>query len=174
VSINKVLSELVAEGFDDFKIFQITGVSREQLEDIRKTAEEFKQLLATAEARAPNEALDDSYELLEKNTLKSLQTQAAFAEPAVQLKILEMAHKRKIQLAPPPPQQEKILIVPLMLPGHAIPQQATQVQYNSENEIIAIGERNFAPLPSSGVRTLFKRIGEIKEAQKNIINADEI
>lgn len=60
------------------------------------------------------------------------------------------------------------VVVQLMLPGHAIPQQPT-VEYNQKNEVVAIDGKSMAPMSSGAVEKMFKA----KRAEEAVVKLTE-
>lgn len=110
------------------------------------------------------ESIQQKYTGLEHQLIKAMGDALANAELPAITRALEVVATRQekaaIRRLPAghPANGQRVgntVVVQLMLPGHAIPQQPV-VEYNNKNEVVAIDGKSMAPMGSNAVEKLFK------------------
>lgn len=166
------IANLIAAGMTDAQIATVVGISPSRLSQIRKE-EDFILLLQSKQAELSIKDVEEislsaKYSAVEHLLLEQVSQMAPVSElrdvtNALRV-IAERQEKAKSRLNPIVQSAPVInTIVQLNLPSHAIP----EVVLNQEKEVIAIGNRQLAPLSSEGVVGLFKKLNTEGNAEGN-------
>lgn len=132
-------------------------------EDFVKLVEKFKAKNDGSEEKE-QESIQQKYTGLEHQLIKAMGDALPNAELPAITRALEVVAQRQEKAAVRrlpaghPANGQRVgntVVVQLMLPGHAIPQQPT-VEYNSKNEVVAIDNKPMAPMSSNAVEKMFK------------------
>jgi hypothetical protein len=154
------IATLLASGLLASQVATIVGVSPARITQLQKE-EGFAEILAGKQAEVAAKDIEEislsaKYTAVEHLLIEQMVQMAPVSElrdvTAALRVVAERQEKAKSRMNPIL-QQSPVLnnIVQLILPSHAIPELAL----NAEREVIAIGNRNLAPLSSSGVLSLF-------------------
>lgn len=159
------LINLLASGLPAAQVASILGVSPGRISQILSQEEVQAKIkakeLELAEGDIEKAALDGKYHAAEHALIDQVTNMAPIAElrdvTAALRVIAERQDRQKILRNPVPVggQGGMILnqVIQLTLPQHALP----EITLSKEKEIISIGERNLAPMTSTGVINLFKQ-----------------
>lgn len=165
------VATLLSTGLKPSQVATIVGVSPARISQLL-TDENFSLLLASKTAEQEKEDIEEA----------SITAKYVAAEHALINQVMEMAPVSELRdvtaaLRVVSERQEKMkartnpiaaaqivnqTIVSVSLPSHAIPGQA--IQMTSNKEVISIGEKTLAPMPSQAVTNLFS---SLKEGNKN-------
>ncbi len=157
------IATLIASGLTDAQVATIIGVSPARISQIKKE-EDFFTLLSAKQTEVAAKDVEEisltaKYTAAEHLLIEQVTQMAPVSElrdvTAALRVIAERQEKAKSRMNPVI-QGSPIInnIVQLSLPAHAIP----EITLNSEKEVIAIGQRNLAPLSSQGVLGLFNKL----------------
>ena len=159
------IASLLAKGASSAQISSIVGLSPGRISQLTSTPE-FQLLLSIKQEENKQEDIEETtlsvkYASAEHALLKQIMDLAPAAElrdAVAALKVVsERQEKMKQRVAPSAPSSGTTqLIVAINLPSHVLPRQA--IQLSSTNEVISIGDRELAPLPSATVKELFASI----------------
>lgn len=162
------IATLLASGLPHTSVATIVGISPARVSQLLKEPE-FELLLAakqaeTKEKDAEELSLSAKYLEAEHILLKQVVEMAPVSElrdvTAALRVVAERQEKAKSRMNPIVASQPVYnTIVQLSLPAHATPELA----YAQNREVIAIENRNLAPLSSSGVLSLFKDLDKSEE-----------
>lgn len=162
---NRILNYM-AQGLKPAQVASIVGCTASYISQLGKD-EAFLAELAEARAEAhknvdEDKVLSNKYMSLEHKILDSIEQAMALAELPALTRALEVIgtrqEKRAQRLAAPLRGEGTTVIVNLTLPSHAVP----EYQVNSQREVVAIGDREIAPMNSEGVKRLFASLTEKK------------
>lgn len=164
------VAKLLASGLTATQVASVVGLSPGRISQLTK--EPGFDLLYQAEqvetekTFSEETALDAKYLSTEHALLKTIEEQAPMADMqgavAALRVITERQFKKKQAMAPVPTQGLVIQqVVQISLPRRSIP----EVALSSDNEVTAINQQSLAPMSSTGVVSLFKRLrGENHDA----------
>lgn len=159
----------LASGCSQGQVASIMGCSPGYIVSLLKE-EGFQKLVEQKKAQndgseeKEQESIQSKYTGLEHQLIKAMGDALGNAElPAITraLEVVatrqEKAAVRRLPAGHPANGQRvgNTVVVQLMLPGHAIPQQPV-VEYNGKNEVVAIDGKSMAPMSSNAVEKLFK------------------
>ena len=161
------IATLLATGIPHASVATIVGVSPARISQITKEPE-FADLLASKQAEASEKDIEEAslgakYLEAEHVLLKQVIEMAPISElrdvTAALRVVAERQEKSKSRMNPVL-QAAPVFntLVQLSLPGHAVP----ELVFAQNREVIAIENRNLAPLSSSGVISLFKGLDNDK------------
>lgn len=155
------IAALLASGLPHTSVATIVGISPARISQLLQT-DDFKLILAEKQAESSKKdqeevSLSAKYLEAEHILLKQVVEMAPVSElrdvTAALRVVAERQEKAKSRMNPIVSQQAVYnTIVQLSLPAHATP----ELSYAHNREVIAIENRNLAPLSSSGVLNLFK------------------
>lgn len=180
----------LASGCSQGQVASIMGCSPGYIAQLMKD-EEFQKLIISkrdmndGSEEKEVESIQQKYTGLEHQLIKAMGDALGNAElPAITraLEVVatrqEKAAVRRLPAGHPANGQRGIgntVVVQLMLPGHAIPQQPI-VEYNQKNEVVAIDGKSMSPMSSGAVEKMFKeRKAEVlvAEAREKVEKAIE-
>lgn len=170
------VASFAAEGYPAQKIASITGISQESIEKVLEQPK-MQERIAELKARQPEKVVDDQYSRLEKSALDRLEESVQFAEPDTCLKILDRVQKKKEATVKPAGGDihNTINYISLALPAHLVKSvEDNKLTMNADGEIVAVGGRSFAAMPSDGVKDLFHKISAQREAAASILEGELI
>lgn len=170
MSQHERIATLLASGLPAASVSSIVGISPARISQLQKESA-FLELLAAKQAESlakDQEELSLSAKYLEAEhvLLKQVVEMAPVSElrdvTAALRVVAERQEKAKSRMNPVVQGQVTLnQTVQLLLPSHATP----ELQFSAQREVIAIENRNLAPLPSAGVLSLFKQLNTDKPAQ---------
>lgn len=172
------IATLLAAGLPHTSVATIVGISPARVSQLLKEPE-FELLLAakqaeTKEKDAEEVSLSGKYLAAEHILLNQVMEMAPVSElrdvTAALRVVAERQEKSKARMNPIV-QSAPVYntVVQLSLPAHATP----ELQMAKNREVIAIENRNLAPLSSSGVLSLFKGLEETKQLLRTQLPAGE-
>lgn len=158
-------ANLLASGIPPSQVASIMGVSPARISQLLKE-EAFSLMLQVKEAELNAGDIEEitltaKYHAAESALIQQVMEMAPMAELRDVTAALRVVGERRIakeQARNPLPLGSNTIInniVQLSLPSHALP----EISITKQKEIISIGERNLAPMTSTGVTNLFKKIG---------------
>jgi hypothetical protein len=176
------IASLLSQGLPATSVATIVGLSPARISQIQKEPE-FELLLASARAEIEEKdteetALGAKYLEAEHFLLKQVMELAPVAElrdvTAALRVVSERQEKAKNRISPV--HQGSLTlnnIVQLQIPQHATP----ELHFSAQKEVIAIENRNLAPLSSTGVLSLFAQLpkpnaGDIHESLSDTPEAE--
>lgn len=162
-------ANLLASGISPSQVASIMGVSPARISQLLKEPE-FALSLAAKEAEIASGDIEEitltaKYHAAESALIQQVMEMAPMAELKDVTAALRVVGERRIakeQARNPIPLGGNTIInniVQLSLPSHALP----EISITKQKEIISIGDRNLAPMTSTGVTNLFKKIGNDHE-----------
>lgn len=162
---------LLASGASRDDVLKITGCSEELFGEFLKDPDFISTLKEKRDA-ARQELIEGAYAKLEQATLKRIDSQLEFADIPSLCRVLETTAKNRVLHRNPSghfTNPTTHLSIELKLPAAA--QTEKIVIDQKTNQIIAIGDRNMAAMPLTGVSRLFKDLD--KQANvRDTIDAD--
>lgn len=162
------IAHWLARGFKADKVATIVGCTPAYISQLQTGDEEFPALLEKAkkavERSKEEDAIEDDYVKLEASVVAQVKENLPFAEFGDLTRLMQTLIQRK-QKAPNGSIVSNITqnnnTVVLQIPTAVAP----EIMLNKQKEIIAIDGRTLAPMPSVGVRSLFKGIKDKREAE---------
>jgi hypothetical protein len=154
-----------AHGLPNARIAEIVGVSASYVGQIQ-TEEGYAELLQDEKKKIKQQKEEEDqaseYIKLESTVLKSLQDNAPFAEfrDLTHLMSALISRKQKPSASIVNNTQHNNYVT-LSLPTAVLPR---ELVLNAQKEIVAVGNKSLAPMPSSEVKGLFKNIQRKREA----------
>lgn len=160
------IASLLSQNLKPSQVASIVGCSPARITQLT-SQDDFKLILADKQALAEKEStesslLDAKYLHAEHSLLNSiveLSPSADLRDVTSALRVITERQFRKQQITNPIHQGNVTLTqnnITLSLPKHALP----EISLNTQNEVIAIDQQTLAPLSSTGVTDLFKRMKE--------------
>lgn len=155
------IAQYLAEGMTAAQIADIVDVTASMISQLQKD-ERFQAKVEAARSVVAKEPpteeimLNNKYHAMEHRLLKCMEHASENADlPAITsaLRVVAERQDRLKQRAIPAQANQNLTIVNIQVPAHAIP----EIKMNSQNEVIAIGNRALAPMSSDGVRALFEQ-----------------
>lgn len=167
------VAALIATGLKDIQVASIIGCSPARISQLR-TESDFQLLLTEAEVDNSKKdieqvALSAKYLNAEHALVDQIMAMAATAEMSEAVSALRVISQRQIEnrkVSQPVPQQggNTTNVTFLQLPTHIVGQlQMPNIEITPGQEVISVGGRNLAPLSSSAVTNLFKRMSSTPE-----------
>jgi hypothetical protein len=161
--------ELFAGGFSKDDVAKTLGISLKLIDETLKEPEVLTALAQKAK-ELQSERIEKRYGDLEEAALKQLKTDVSMLSATELCRILETTAKNRIAARTPAGHFQNptaLLSVTLVLPQPAL---AEKVVVDSKNQVVSIGNRNMAPLPSSSVQKLFTQLSK----ESNIEDVDDL
>lgn len=162
---------LLASGASREETLKITGCSEELLGEYLKDPE-FIATLKEKRDSCRQELIEGAYAKLEHATLKRIDSQLEFADIPALCRVLETTAKNRVLHKNPAghfTNPTTHLSIELKLPAAASSEKI--VIDSKTNQIIAIGDRNMAAMPLTGVSRLFKELDTLQNP-RDTIDAD--
>jgi len=162
---------LLGNGATREDVIKITGCAEDLFNEWLKD-KDFLEAVRAARAEKREEIIEDRYAKLEETTLKRLDAQMELADIPSLCRVLETTAKNRVLRRQPANHYNNPtahLTVTVNLPQGA--QNAQMTIDHSTGQIMAIGDRNMAPMPLTGVTKLFKQLDAAEEAEKTRENA---
>lgn len=158
-------ANLLASGIPPSQVASIMGVTPARISQLLKE-ESFALSLAAREAEIASGDIEEitlaaKYHAAESALIQQVMEMAPMAELRDVTAALRVVGERRIakeQSRNPLPIGGSTIInniVQLSLPSHALP----EIAITKQKEIISIGDKNLAPMTSTGITNLFKKIG---------------
>jgi len=169
---------LLANGIKPASVAEMVGCTAAYVSQLLSDPdfrEELTTLVTNLPAEEEDKRLDLKYEATEHNILAAINGSLANAKLGELTRALEVVARRQTEVkkiaafktAP----KTAVQVVNLTLPASFHKLQAPTIEMNTENEVIAIGGNNLAPLASDGVKNLFQKLKERREAQSQLAPA---
>lgn len=156
-----------AQGFKAVRIASILGVSASYISQVQAEQDyptllkEWKERIKIAKEE---EEREKSYIRLEDKVIAQVEESLPFAEFRDLTQMMQLLLNKKQKLSPTPGSiihntQNNVTF--LSLPTSVLP---AEIVLNAQKEILAVGDKTLAPMPSSGVRSLFDKISKRRHA----------
>jgi hypothetical protein len=173
------IATLLASGLPHTSVATIVGLSPARISQLLQE-EDFKLILAAKQAEAQKKDIEElsisaKYLEAEHILIKQVIEMAPISElrdVTAALRVVgERQEKAKNRMNPIVSQQAVYnTVVQLSLPAHATP----ELNFAANREVIAIENRNLAPLSSSGVLSLFKGLDTPKQLTEEGTNHESL
>lgn len=159
--------QYAARGFDSVKISEIVGCSESYVSQVRaELAVDIELAQKRLKRSEAEEKLEDEYVKLEESVLAQAKENLPFAEFRDLTMMMNALIARKQKL----PSSLSIVhntqnnnYTVLQVPARRV---QPEITFNQNKEMIAVDGKSLAPMPSEGVKSLFKRIEEKKVVEK--------
>lgn len=171
------LATLLASGLKPANVASIIGCSPARISQIAKESEEFRNLVALKELEFQKDdveetALSAKYHAAEHQLLDQVLAMAPVSELRDVTNALRVVAERqdKAKTRQNPAIQGQVVlnqVIQIAIPMHTLP----EIAMTREREVIAIDNRNLAPLTSTGVTNLFQSLKKEKENELTRIPA---
>ena len=158
---------LLASGLKPGQVATILGVSPARISQVVAT-EEFQLLLASKQQETEKEDIEEQaisakYSAAEHVLLNQVMELAPTAElrdiTAALRTVAERQEKMKTRTSVQAPVlHQQLTVVSVSLPSHAL--KIPEVHMNTAREVVAIGDRQLAPMTSDGVVSLFNNLAK--------------
>lgn len=167
------VAALIASGLSNSSVASIVGVTPARISQLM-TEEDFKLLLAQQQLEADKKdveevALSAKYLTAEHALIDQIMTMAGTSEMNEAVSALKVISQRQLEIrkqAKAPVQSGTVTnhFVTLHLPNHIVNQPIIPtIQVTAQQEVIAVGDRNLAPLSSHSVTKLFQSMQAAKQ-----------
>lgn len=146
--------ELLAGGFSKEDVANTIGCSTKLIDEELKVPEVLQALTVKAK-ELQSDRIEKRYGDLEEAALKQLKQDISMLGASELCRVLETTAKNRIAARTPAGHFQNptaTLSVTLVLPA---PAYTEKVVVDSKNQVVSIGDRNMAPLPSTSVQKLF-------------------
>ena len=166
------IAAYTAQSFKPVKIAEILGCSEAYVSEVQAD-EHFPELVAVEAAKIKKskdeEKQDEQYIKLEATLLTQIEDSIPFAEFSDLTRLMETLIKRKQNRFTVVPPTGSLSItqnnyIKLEVPSIVAP----EIVLNSNKEVVAIGDKTLAPMPSSQVRSLFDAVKNKREQLKQV------
>lgn len=164
---------LLGNGATREDVLKITGAPEDLFAEWLKD-KDFLEAVRAARAEKREEVIEDSYAKLEESTLKKIKDNIEMADVPTLCRVLETTAKNRVLRRAPANHYTNPtanLTITVNLPQGA--QNAGITLDQSTGQILAIGDRNMAPMPLTGVTKLFRQLDKAEETKKSEESACE-
>lgn len=151
--------ELLAGGFSKEDVSTTVGCSVQFINETLKETGVIEALTAKAKEKQ-SERIEKRYGDLEEAALKQLKQDISMLGANELCRVLETTAKNRIAARTPAGHFQNptaMLSVTLVLPQPALTE---KIVVDSKNQVVSIGDRNMAPLPSASVQKLFTSLAK--------------
>lgn len=172
--MNEDIIELAAEGYSAAKISSFTGIKVEKIKDLLEK-EDIQRAVADQKSKSRADKVENKYDRIENLALKRIEDELPMAEIPDLIKVMDVVHKKKVGQNTPPANAGSAAVVNIFVPTRIIPEES-KMTTNSDGEIIQVGDRNFAALPTPSLQEMFreKQAKEVELANTIQITAEEM
>lgn len=170
------IKQYLADGLKPSQIASVVGCSPAYISQLLKDPEFLAgvEALKSDQNKDGDQILEVKYEALEHKLVDEIANRMGEAEFGQLSKTLESVTKAREAQAkrrnPSAYNPNSPVIVPILLPAHAIP--APVLELNAASEVVAIDNKPLAPMNAEGVKQLFSKIsGKNLEDPNAALNA---